>query len=263
MKVVLVQPRLVHNPGNSNLENIERVLLPFRESLVPSDIVVLPEHHDGRLEERAFEHDMAHLARDLGCHLVAGTQHVRGADGALRNAGACFDSSGNIVARYAKHRPYGMEQDLVTPGPPPSVFEVAGRKILVMVCADFWFSDVFFESEVAPDVVLVPALSVTRGPGPDYSRELWKNLAIARAYEFGIFVGISDWASSSQLPALGTAGAAGFADPTTRDPDRLFRKLADDSAQAFDLDFEALNAFHEDRRARGFFWRSPQVPAAP
>lgn len=255
VKIVLVQPELRHVPGTSNLEAILRTLAPVRASCRATDIVVLPEHHDGRLEREPFEQDMAQLARDLGCHVVAGTQHVRGVEGGSKNAGACFDPAGHVLARYEKHRPYGLEQQVVAPGRRPSTFEVAGRKILVMVCADFWFSDVFLDPKAKPDVVLVPALSVTRGPTPDYSRALWKNLAITRAYEFGVYVGISDWAASSKLPQLGTAGVAGFADPTTRDPRQLFRALDDGAAASFDLDFEALNAFHEDRRKRGFFWR--------
>ncbi len=250
-----MQPELRHDPGISNLQNLRRMLSPVGTTCSTTDIVVLPEHHDGRLERQPFEHDMAQLARDLGCHLVGGTQHVRVDEGGMRNAGACFDSTGCVVARYEKHRPYGVEQQLVTPGTRPSTFEVAGRKILVMVCADFWFSDVFLRAETAPDVVLVPALSVTRSSTPDYSRELWKNLAITRAYEFGVFVGISDWATSSKLPQFGTAGVAGFADPTTRDPHQLFRSLDDGCVASFELDFDALEAFHEDRRRRGFFWR--------
>jgi hypothetical protein len=98
-------------------------------------------------------------------------------------------------------------------------------------------------------------LSVTRKPTPDYSRSLWRHLAVARAYELGCYVGVSDWAHPSQLPALATSGVGGFADPTVVDPDRLWQPLGPHAVRAFALDFDALEAFRDDRRARGFFWK--------
>jgi len=126
----------------------------------------------------------------------------------------------------------------------------------VLVCADFWFADVIQSVTELPDVVLVPALSVTRKPSPAYSRALWRHLAVARAYEYGVYVGVSDWAADARLPALHTAGVAGFADPTTVDADALFRPVGDARVAVHALDFAALDAFRADRRARGFFWRS-------
>jgi hypothetical protein len=125
-----------------------------------------------------------------------------------------------------------------------------------LICADFWFADVFARAHVLPDVVLVPALSVTRKPTPDYSRRLWQHLAVARAYEFGVYVGISDWSHSSTL-SLPASGVGGLADPTTPDPDRLFTPIGTRDLAVFELDFDALAAFRGDRVNRGFFWMKP------
>ena len=102
---------------------------------------------------------------------------------------------------------------------------------------------------------LVPALSVTRKPTPEYSRALWRHLAVSRAYEYGVYVGISDWAHESELPVLPAAGVAGFADPTGTDPEKLFQPLGASAFAAHELDFERLEDFRRDRRSRGFFWK--------
>ena len=148
-------------------------------------------------------------------------------------------------------------------------FCIAGRKVAVLVCADFWFSDLFDRLEQLPDLVLVPALSVTRKSTPDYSRSLWRHLAIARAYEFGVYIGVSDWSAASELGNLRTAGASGLADPTQTNPAEFFTPL-DGDLQVFELDFNELERFRQDRRERGFFWdpsgsapcesRPPPVP---
>ena len=104
-------------------------------------------------------------------------------------------------------------------------------------------------------MVLVPALSVSRKATPAYSRELWRHLAIARAYEMGTYVGVSDWGQPSSMPMLFTSGVGGFADPTGVDPERFFRPIDPSGASVYDLDFERLGQFRQDRIDRGFFWK--------
>jgi predicted amidohydrolase len=53
------------------------------------------------------------------------------------------DPQGGIVTAYDKLRPYGIEAQLgVGPGTAVGQFEVLGCRVLVLVCADFWYSDV-------------------------------------------------------------------------------------------------------------------------
>src|SRR5207244_1755107 len=82
------------------------------------------------------------------------------------------------------------ERESVRPGRCIGEFTIAGRRILVLVCADFWFADVILGATALPDLMLVPALSVTRKPTPAYSRALWRHLAVSRAYEYGVYVGL-------------------------------------------------------------------------
>lgn len=226
-------------------------LLPLSGTLEPDDIVLLPEHWDLRLAREGYQADVVALARRLGCHVVGGSHHEE-SEGRHINSGIAVDRTGAIVGAYDKLRPYADERTRVADGTRLGELLVGGRSVLVLICADFWFSDLFYRARTLPDLVLVPALSVTRKPMPDYSRELWRHLAIARAYEFGAYVGISDWA---HVPGQRFAsGVAGFADPTTTDPSRFFRAIGN-TVEVIDVDFAALDAFRTDRTSRGFFWK--------
>lgn len=263
MKLLLVNPRLA--VGAANLETLRVLLSPYRGRLGPNDLVLLPEHHYfGAWDE--YLADMRELAIGLGATLVAGSTHRSigdadaDADRNVRiNTGAVIAADGALVTLFEKLRPYANERQWVSPGTARGSFELEGRRIAVMICADFWFTDLFV-SQPMPDLVLVPALSVTRKPTPEYSRALWRHTAVARAYEYGVFVGISDWAADSDLPVQHTSGVSGFADPTPNNADELFRPVA--TAALIELDFSRLDAFRVDRRARGFFWGGPPEGAA-
>jgi hypothetical protein len=97
---------------------------------------------------------------------------------------------------------------------------------------------------------------VTRKPSPEYSRTLWRHLAVARAYEFGAYIGISDWGYPSQLPTQFACGVGGVADPTTNVPERFFTPMGAHSVAVHALDFGALEGLRRDRSARGFFWKT-------
>jgi len=254
VKLVLVQPQLHHDAGAENLEAIRALIDNARVDVAAGDVIVLPERFEMREDAAAYETEVASFARAHGCHVVGGSHHERRGKSAV-NAGIAVDPRGNVVERYEKLRPYALERQFVDPGTRIGEFSIDGRHLLVLICADFWFVDLVLRATSAPDLIVVPALSVTRKSTPDYSRALWRHLAISRAYEFGAYVGISDWAYPSHLPSMFTAGAGGFADPTAIDPDRFFTPVPSAGVAVFDVDFAALDAFRRDRRARGFFWK--------
>ncbi len=258
MKLVLVQPRLSYDVEADNAGVIRRILEPLSNALTGDDVVLLPEHYELRPSRSEYESEVRSLARALGCHIVGGSHHERRTDVRV-NAGIVASPSGDLLARYEKLRPYAGERSLVEPGQSLGELEIAGKRVLILVCADFWFSDLFHRTTALPELVLVPAHSVTRKPAPDYSRALWRHLAVARAYEFGVYVGISDWAAEEgPLPfGLPASGVGGFADPTQIDPDALYVPIHGE-LQVYELDFTALEAFRRDRYARGFFWRAPR-----
>ncbi len=254
MKLLLVQPRLSYAEGVANLDVITRVAAPFAPELGPGDVVLLPEHFDLRPSRDDYETGVSGLARRLGATVVGGSHHEdRG--GTRINSGVVANAAGDIVARYEKVRPYALERERVNDGQAFGEVTIGGRAVLVLICADFWFSDLFARATTLPDVVLVAALSVTRKPTPDYSRALWKHLSIARAYEFGTYVGVSDWAHVPTPEHLFASGVGGLADPTVVDPAAFFTPI-EGGARLYDLDFERLSAFRKDRRERGFFWKT-------
>jgi predicted amidohydrolase len=253
MKLVLVQPRLLYDPQADNPGLVRRVLEPIADQLEPEDLVLLPEHFDLRAARADYEQAVSELATHLGCHVVGGSHHEQ-REGQRVNAGVAVDPRGEIISRYEKLRPYADERLRVQRGSALGEFSIGGRRLLVLVCADFWFSDLFHRTSELPDLVLVPAHSVTRKPSPDYSRTLWRHLAVSRAYEFGVYVGVSDWAHAPAPVGLPASGVGGFADPTTVDPAAMYLPITG-AVQIYPLDFEVLDAFRHDRIARGFFWR--------
>ena len=256
MRLVLVQPRLGHAPGSDNAGAILAALESSAVACERDDVLVLPERFHLSTSRDAYLADVQRIARAAGCHVVGGSHHEARADGSV-NAGVVVDPTGSVLGGYEKVRPYANEREWVRAGQHAGEIVVAGRRVLVLICADFWFSDLVLGAERLPDLVLVPALSVSRKATPDSSRAMWRHLCVSRAYELGAFVGVSDWSHESDLPLLRASGVAGFADPTATEAELLHRGLGSASAASFPLDFDALAAFREDRIARGFFWKRP------
>jgi predicted amidohydrolase len=261
MRLLLTQPKLQYAPDADNAGVVERLLAPYQGRLERDDIVVLPEHFDLRASRSAYETTVTALARRLGCHVVGGSHHEDRADAAGTkrervNSGIVAGPDGSVLTEYEKLRPYAEERSAVKEGGAFGEVRIGGHPVLILICADFWFSDVFYRTHELPDLVLVPALSVSRKPTPDYSRALWTHLAVARAYEFGAYVGVSDWAHRTEWVQTPPSGVGGFADPTTADPAGLYRTIQGD-ATLFDLDWPALERFRTDRVSRGFFWKKP------
>jgi predicted amidohydrolase len=254
MRLILTQPQLTAFDTNGSAEAIEASLAPLRGTLASEDILVLPEHIAFDGDKGGYERYVSGLARTYGCNVVGGSHHEERGAGKV-NTGIAVTSEGAIAGRYDKLRPYSDERRRVQPGELRGEFTLAGLRVLVLICADFWFSDLFAQTTELPDLVLVPALSVTRKSTPDYSRDLWRHLAVTRAYEFGVYVGISDWGHPSKLPSLFASGVGGFANPTGLDPNRFFTPIAEEGLSVFEIDMAALNAFRADRRERGFFWK--------
>lgn len=256
MKLVLVEPALSFARSEENVAVVSALLAPLAGTLEANDVVLLPEHYAATTIRAEYESSVSELARMLGCHVVGGSHHEERAGGRV-NAGAVVDSTGAVLGRYEKLRPYAEERTRVRDGRALGEFSVAGRRMLVLVCADFWFSDVFYRASALPDLILVPAFSVSRKPTPDYSRALWRHLSVARAYEFGAYVGVSDWMHGNEWPTA--SGVSGFADPTAIEPEKMFAPTGG-PVRAYDLDWKALDAFRGDRMARGFFWKPPKAP---
>jgi predicted amidohydrolase len=259
MRLVLIQPALALR--GDNFERIVRSLENWQSTQPPldgADLLVLPEHWCTSDDPDAYLEQVRALARRGGCHVVGGSHHVL--DGGARfNRGVVVGPGGELLQTYDKLRPYGQEREFVTGGSRHGSVRIDGHWVLVLLCADFWFFDLIQRAPVSPELICVPALSVSRKPTPEYSRALWRHLSTSRAYELACYVGISDWAHESELPTLRSSGVAGMANPIETDPARFFRPV-EGGVTSFHLSFDHLEEFRRDRLAQGFLW---QVDAEP
>ena len=254
MNLILLQPTLRAGDTNHNFDTIEALLANTQEPIAAEDIVVLPEHFTSSGDPGGYAEYLQELWCIAGCAIVGGSHH-RTVGGKRMNVGAVLNEHGREAGNYSKLRPYSSEREKVTPGDALGEFRINGRNLLIVVCADFWYSDIILQTKTLPDMILVPSFSVSRKPSAEYSRSLWRHLAVTRAYEFGVFVGISDWSADSSLPQNRTCGVGGFADPTQIEPEKFFQPIKSGGISLFKLDFDALEEFRKDRRTRGFFWR--------
>lgn len=254
MRIVLIQPLLRAGHSGRNCEIIESLIRSVKDSILPEDVILFPEHFISVDNAALYDSFMERMTALTGCVIVGGS-HTRFLNDKRVNYGSVRDARGSVIGEYTKLRPYFNEGRHVSSGNMLGEISIQGKNFLILICADFWYSDIFFKVKQLPDVVLVPALSVSRKSSPEYSRALWRNFAIQRAFEFGVYIGISDWNTDSVLPEYRTCGVGGFADPTATARKKLFTGIDNKNVAFFDLDFDALEHFRDDRRMRGFFWR--------
>lgn len=250
MRLLLTQLDADPGVGLDNLGQVER-MLPTDVS--HDDVLLLPELFGGEIETAAYEQHLGEFAARVGCHVVGGSHHAP-AGGELTNAGTIVGPSGAVIDRYGKRRPYGSEQETVTADHATGAgrFHIAGREVVVVVCADFWFSEFLHGLDTSPDVVLVPAFSVSQKPSPDHARSLWTHMTASRAYEFSAFIGVSDWAHPVAWDGLPSSGVAGFADPNPTLDRVHFDPAGDAGVMIVDPDFARLDELRLNRIERGF-----------
>lgn len=227
------------------------------EGPVPQcDVLVLPELIGGHSAPSDYERVIAALARKHRCHVVGGSCYAATTAGTV-NRGIVMAADGHKVASYEKSRPYGSEnQTGIAAGSAVGSFEVAGRTITVLICSDLWFSENVSSLSPHPDVLLIPSFSITQREEPGKARRLWEHMLVSRAYEYSAYVGVCDWAHPCEFEGLPAAGVSGFADPRPNG-EHFFAANLDQAFRAYELDFERLDAFRENRANRGFSSRAP------
>lgn len=242
MRILLVQPPHWSPDGHANFDAIER-LVTGRSG----DLMLLPELAGASLPRADYLARVRELATGARMAVVGGSHY----DGPV-NRGAAFDAGGRLLAEYAKVHPYGLEVRAgVVPGRSGDGFELHGRRLHVLLCADLWYS-ASLAGRDGLDAVLVPAFSVTRWDGPAPARELWRHMTVARAYEFMTYVAVSDWHHETTYHGHPCAGVTGLANPCPETHEGFFTAATGDPVSAHDLDFARLEAFRGDRDERGF-----------
>src|SRR5439155_23470057 len=99
---------------------------------------------------RPTEQFLASTAKEFGVCLVAGAA-MRGRDGRARNKALVFSSAGQLLAFYAKMRPFalGGESEHYAAGERAIPFRWSDWIISPFVCYDFHFPEIFREAAEA------------------------------------------------------------------------------------------------------------------
>jgi hypothetical protein len=77
-------------------------------------------------------------------------------------------------------------------------------------------------------------------------------MAIARAYEFSVYVGISDWAYPCDYHGLRSSSVAGLADPRPRNSNGFFARIGNRSLVAHAIDLPRLRELRQYRNEHAF-----------
>jgi omega-amidase len=131
------------------------------------------------------EQFLAQTAREFGICLIAGAA-IRGRDGRVRNKALAFSPTGELLAFYAKMRPFtpGGEAKHYVAGQRPAVFRWGECTISPFICYDLRFPELFRQAAAAyrPEVFVVLANF------PEKRISHWTKLLQARAIENQAFV---------------------------------------------------------------------------
>jgi predicted amidohydrolase len=177
----------------ANFDKVRRLLAkaaPEKDSLVvlpemfatgfSMNTEVIAEEYGGETEQF-----LAGAAREFEVCLVAGAA-MRGRDGQARNKALVFSPAGELLAFYAKIRPFtlGGEARHYAAGERPTVFDWGGWKVSPFVCYDLRFPEIFREATAAHR----PHLFTVIANWPDKRIHHWVRLLQARAIENQAFV---------------------------------------------------------------------------
>lgn len=193
MTVVGLQFDIAWENKPANFASVRRLLAqaaPEKDSLVvlpemfatgfSMNVRIVAEDYGGETEQF-----LAATAREFGVYLVAGAP-MRGRDGRARNKALVFSPTGELVAFYAKMRPFtpGGEKEHYVPGEHPIIFNWSELTVSPFVCYDLRFPELFREAAVAHR----PELFVVIASWPDKRIHHWVALLQARAIENQAYV---------------------------------------------------------------------------
>ncbi len=233
IRIMSLQPALRWQQTMANMVALRQIV---GDLAAMTDFVVLPESWAGQPLGTATSDTAAQqtqflqtLARSCRINVIGGTIEKPTDSGLLQNVTLVINRRGEIVGEYAKRILFGLEQDVRVPGQSSGVFEIDGRRIGVLICADLWRAELVRELIDKVDVVFVPAkTAVPSDLHVEYAWVQWLALALTRAMESGLPIVVSDWATGRHTPkdvdrSIGSPAAGG----TDFDRGVLYRRARD------------------------------------
>jgi omega-amidase len=193
MQVAGLQFDIAWENKSANFATVERMLKEAR--LEANTLVVLPE-----MFATGFSMDTANIAENYGgeteqflirmakgsgIYLLAGVA-MRSRAGQIRNKALVFSPLGEMIAFYAKMRPFtpGGESGHYTAGKAQVIFQWAECKVAPFVCYDLRFPELFRKAAASGR----PELFVVIASWPDKRTQHWVTLLQARAIENQAYV---------------------------------------------------------------------------
>ena len=193
MNVVALQFDIAWENKSANFQTVRALLsqtAPQKESLVvlpemfatgfSMNTAVVAESYGGQTEQF-----LAQTAREFGVYLLAGAA-MRARDGRARNKALVFSPAGELLAFYAKMRPFtlGGEADHYTAGDHPVVFRWGDCAVAPFICYDVRFPELFREAAALQQ----PELFAVIANFPEKRIAHWVALLQARAIENQAYV---------------------------------------------------------------------------
>jgi predicted amidohydrolase len=128
---------------------------------------------------------LADIARQSGCHILAGVVTSDRKGGQHHNEALVFAPDGSIAGRYAKQRPFtpSGERDCYGAGDCPLVLDINGLRVAPVICYDLRFPELF-RSALSLDVDAF--VVIASWPGARIQH--WDTLLRARAIENQAYV---------------------------------------------------------------------------
>ncbi len=186
MNIVALQIDIQWEKKAANFDTVRRLLAkaaPEQDSLV-----VLPEMFATGFSMNAIaepgggetEQFLAGAAKEFKVCLVAGVA-ISGPDGQARNSALAFSPAGELLASYAKMRPFapGGETNHYTAGDRPATFSWRGWTVAPFVCYDLRFPEIFRVAAATHRPHLFPVIA----NWPQRRIHHWVRLLQARAIE--------------------------------------------------------------------------------
>jgi omega-amidase len=193
VNVVALQFDIAWENKPANFATVRRLLAaaaPPRDSLV-----VLPEMfatgfsmNAGAIAEDyggQTEQFLAATAKEFGVCILGGAA-MRGRDGSARNKALVFSPSGELLAFYAKMRPFGLggEPEHYLAGARPATFRWGEVMVSPFICYDLRFPELFRAAAASHQ----PELFVVIASWPEKRQSHWVRLLQARAIENQAYV---------------------------------------------------------------------------
>ena len=193
MKIALLQLEVLEKNKEAN---VAHGLQLAAEAAKKHDLLVLPEvwttgYSLGHLEQEAETPaspvlaQLAEIARNEQCAILAGSVPMRHADGKIYNTSAAINKNGEIVNLYDKVHLFGLfhEEDFFAPGNNFQAFTLDGLCCGSTICYDLRFPELFRHLALqGAQLIFCPA------EWPEARGDIWRLLAQARAAENHTFV---------------------------------------------------------------------------